>query len=167
RELVRARAEQLSLDADPVAEIEQLVDPEIAFRHRVLPDVDLDLRAAVRDHEKVRLAERADPQNAPARDRLDPRRLELVVRMLPVRVDQLGDRVAPLERARVDLDAELHELREVRAPLLDLFRLGRHKNASRTQRLTADTKTPQRLAAMRFFPLCPLFTFVSLSSHRF
>ena len=37
------------------------------------------------------------------------------------RVDQLRDRVLPVERPRIDLDAELRELGEVRLALLDLF----------------------------------------------
>ena len=111
RELVGLGPEQPPLDADPVAEIEQLEDLEIELRQRVLPDVDLHLGVAVREHEEVRLAERANREDAAARDRLDALGFELVVRPLAVGVDQLGDRVPPLERARVDLDAELRELR--------------------------------------------------------
>ena len=39
----------------------------------------------------------------------------------PYCCDQLANRVAPVEAARVDLDPELRELLEVRAALLDLF----------------------------------------------
>src|SRR5262249_11185876 len=120
-ELVRLGAEEASLDADPVAEIEQPVDPEIDLRHRILPDVGLNLRAAVREDEEVGLAERADRQNAPARDRLDAIVLELVVRPMAVRVDELRDRVAPLELARIDLDPELRELVQIGPALLYLF----------------------------------------------
>src|SRR5262249_40758171 len=72
RELVGPGAEQPALDAGPVAEIEQLVDPEIEIGQRVLPDVDLHLGAAVRQDEEVRLAEGANRENAAAGDRLDP-----------------------------------------------------------------------------------------------
>ena len=69
RELVGLGAEQASLDADPVAEIEQLVDLEVELRQRVLPDVDLDPRVAVGQHEEVGLAEGADREDAAAGDR--------------------------------------------------------------------------------------------------
>ena len=79
RELVGLRAEQASLDADPVAEIKQLVDREIERRQRVLPDVDLNLRAAVREHQEIGLPERADREDAPARGGFNPVAFELVV----------------------------------------------------------------------------------------
>src|SRR5204863_7898254 len=102
--------------------------PEVELRHRVLPDVSLNLRLAIRQHEKVRLPERADGEDPSGRDRLDLVAFELVVRPLAVRVHELRDRVAPLELARIDLDPEFRELREVGLTLLDLFFLGRHKN---------------------------------------
>ena len=71
RQLVGARAEQMPFDADDVAEIEQPEHLEIALRERVLPDVDLDARSAVGQHQKIRLAEAADAENAAARDRVD------------------------------------------------------------------------------------------------
>ena len=67
RELVGLGPEQAPLDADPVAEIEQLEDLEIELRQRVLPDVDLQLRVAVRQDQEVRLAEGADREDAAAR----------------------------------------------------------------------------------------------------
>ncbi len=123
RELVRLGAEQPALDADPVAEIEQLVDPEIELRDRVLPDVHLHLRAAVRQHEEVRLAERADGQDASGGDGLDAIGLELVVRAVPVRLDELDNRETTVEPARIDIDAELRELGEVGLALLNLLLL--------------------------------------------
>jgi hypothetical protein len=51
---------------------------------------------------------------------------ELVVRALAVLLDQLRNRVAPVEPARIDLHPELGELLEVRSALLYLFFLGRH-----------------------------------------
>ena len=70
----RARAEQVPLDADVVAEVEQLEDLEVALGQRVLADVDLDALDAVGQDEEVRLAEAADRQDRPAVDRLDLRR---------------------------------------------------------------------------------------------
>ena len=60
RQLVRLGPEHAARDADPVAEVEQLEDLEVALRQRVLPDVDLNVRPAVGDDEKVRLAEAAN-----------------------------------------------------------------------------------------------------------
>ena len=68
-QLVGARAEQMPFDADEVAEIEQTEHVEIALRQRVLLDVDLDARSAVREHQKIRLAEAADAENTAARGR--------------------------------------------------------------------------------------------------
>jgi hypothetical protein len=79
RELVGLGPEEPAGDADPVPEIEQLERLEIDRRHRVLADVDLDLVQAIRQHEEVRLAERADAEDPPARRRLDVLGFELVV----------------------------------------------------------------------------------------
>src|SRR5262249_57892049 len=116
-ELVGLGPEQPPLDADPVAEVEQLVDPEIELRHRVLPDVDLHLGMTVGQDQEVRLAEGADREDAASSDRLDAIGFELVVRPLAVAVDELRNGVAALERARIDLEPELLELRQVRPPL--------------------------------------------------
>src|SRR6185295_13137814 len=62
-QLVRLRAEELSFHANVVAKVEQLEDSEVFFRQRVLADVGLNLRAAVREHEKVRLAETANRED--------------------------------------------------------------------------------------------------------
>jgi hypothetical protein len=121
RELVGLGPEQATLDADPVAEVQQLVDREVELGQRVLPDVRLDLRAAVGQDQEIGFAERADREDAAARDRRDVLALELVVRPLAVGVDQLGDRVLPFAGPRIDLDAELVELREVLLALLNLF----------------------------------------------
>jgi hypothetical protein len=82
RELIRLRAEQASLDAGPVAEIEQLENFEIALRQRVLPDVDLKPRLPVGQHEEVRLAEAANREDAPRGPHLNLRGVELRTRLL-------------------------------------------------------------------------------------
>src|SRR5262249_6359033 len=138
RELVGAGAEQPSLHADTVAEVEQLVNLEVQLRHRVLPDVDLHPGAAVGQHEEIRLAEGADRQDPAARDGLDPIGLELVVRPLTVRVDELRDRVPTIESPRVDVDAEPLELSEIRSPLIDLFFLRSHAASAHRINFLAD-----------------------------
>ena len=71
RQLVGPRPEQVALDADEVAEVEQLEDREVALADRVLADVGLDLRLAVGEREEVGLAEAADGQDAAGGSRLD------------------------------------------------------------------------------------------------
>src|SRR5437868_7749251 len=122
RQLVRLRPEEAPLHADPVAEVEQLVDLEIALRQRVLPDVDLHAGAAVGDDEEVRLAEAADAEDSPRRPRAWLRRLELLAGLRSVLRDDGVDRGVDLEAARIRLDPELLQLLEVRAPLDDLIR---------------------------------------------
>ena len=67
RQLVRLRPEDAAGDADVIADVEQLERGEVALAERVLPDVDLDPRAAVGDDEKIRLAERAHADDAAGR----------------------------------------------------------------------------------------------------
>ena len=126
RELVRPGPEQVAFDADPVAEVQQLEDLEVERRQRVLTDVDLNLGQAVGQDQEVRLAEGSDGENPAAGDRIDPLGFELVARPLAVALDELGNRVPPIERVRIDLNAELRQLVEVGAALLDLFVLGGH-----------------------------------------
>ena len=87
-ELVGLRPEQVPAHADEVAEVQQPEDPEVAVADRILADVDLDAREAVAQHQEVRLAEAADGENAPARPRLDARRLERLLRLRAVVLDE-------------------------------------------------------------------------------
>ena len=70
-QLAGARAEQVPLDADVIAEIEQLEDLEIQFRQRVLADVDLNALEAVGQAKEAGLAEVANGQDTAGRDGLD------------------------------------------------------------------------------------------------
>ena len=79
RQLVGLGPEQLPLDADVVAEIEQLEDREVALGQRVLPDVDLDLaRGRPRCTRKFALPKLRIARIRPAVRGLDRRRLELL-----------------------------------------------------------------------------------------
>jgi hypothetical protein len=69
----------------------------------------------------------ANREDAACADGLDAIGLELVVAALAVGVDELRDRVPPLEYAWVRLDAERRERVKVRAPLLNLFVVGTHR----------------------------------------
>src|SRR5215211_5000201 len=97
RELVRLRAEQPALDADGVAEVEQLEDAEVAFGHRVLPHVGLNAVAAIGKDEEIRLSETPDPENASRGHRARLLALELLAGLAAVRADQGRHRVGPVE----------------------------------------------------------------------
>ena len=92
RQLVGARAKQMSFDADDIAEIQQSKQLEIALLQRVLLDVHLNARAAIGQHQEIRLPEAANPQNAAAREGVDALFFELRPRFLAVRADEIGDR---------------------------------------------------------------------------
>jgi hypothetical protein len=55
RELVGLGPEEAAFDADPVTEVQQFVDREVEPGQRVLPDVCLDLRAAVGEDQEIAL----------------------------------------------------------------------------------------------------------------
>ena len=84
REFVGFRPEQAALDADPVAEVEQLEDLEVERRQGVLADVHLDPGEAVGKDQKVRLPEGPDREDAAARLRFDAFGFELVMAALAV-----------------------------------------------------------------------------------
>ena len=131
RQLVGFRPEETSLDADPVAEVQQLEDPKIQLGHRVLTDVDLNARETVRNHQEVGFAERADREHAAARDRFRPARLELIVRGGGMRLHQRSHGVLAMEAAGIRGDAQPLELAQIRSTLLFLLFLRRHSLVSR------------------------------------
>ena len=121
RQLVGARAEQMPFDADHISEIEQAEQLEVVLRQRVLLDVHLNARPAVGQHQEIRLAEIANAQNAAARRRVDAGGFELGARFLAMGADEIGDGCCAIESMRIRIDAELAQLREVGATLLNLF----------------------------------------------
>ena len=157
RQLVGARSEQMPLHADEVAEIEEPEQLEVALRQRILPDVDLNPRSAVRQNQKIRFAEAADAENAAARCGVYPGGLRARVRLLSVRAHQVGNRRAAIESMRIGVDAKLAELRQVGAALLDLFVFRRHSPRSyrtgRPENGFAEVFDEQRLGeALRCVP---------------
>ena len=121
RQLVGARAKEVPFDADQIAEIEQTGQLEVALRERVLLEVHLDARSTVGEHQKIRLAEAANAQNAAARRRIDAGGFELGARRPGMRANELGDGRRAIESMRIRTDAELAQLREVGAALQNLF----------------------------------------------
>ena len=99
-ELAGFRAEQPSLHADPVAEIEQLEQLEVALRERVLAEVDLDARLSVREHEEVRLAEAADGEDASRRPHHDLCGVELLAGLAGVVLATIASIAAPGSKRR-------------------------------------------------------------------
>ena len=119
RQLVRLGAEDATLDADEVAEVEQLEDREIALGQRVLADVDLDPRLPVGDDEEVGLAEAANRQDPAGGARPRLLRLERLSGLPAVGLDQLFDRVGALELSWIGIDAELAQRLEILPALAD------------------------------------------------
>ena len=120
RQLVGLGAEQAALDADEVAEVEQLEHREVALGQRVLPDVDLDLRAAVREDQEVRLAEAANRQDAAGGAGARLLGLELLAGLRRVRLDQRRRWCRCARTPRVRIDPEADQLLEILPPLAQL-----------------------------------------------
>ena len=78
-------------DAHLIAEVEVLVDLPVALRQRVLAQVGLDGRAAVRQHEEAGLAEGADRQHSPCRPSCDLLGIERLGRLAAVGADDPVD----------------------------------------------------------------------------
>jgi hypothetical protein len=121
RQLVGTGAKKVPFDANEVAEVEQLEDREVALADRVLPDVRLDLRLAVRDGNEVGLAEAPDRQDPTGSLGLDSFGRELVGRPPAVRRHHVADGLRPRERVRVGIDAKPRQRLEIGAPLRDLI----------------------------------------------
>src|SRR5687768_8194554 len=117
RQLVGAGAEQPSLDADEVTEVEQLVDLEIELGQGILPDVDLNLFLAVGDDEEVRLAEGPDGEDAAGGAGDDVTAFEVGAALRTMRGDERIDRVGALELTWIRVDAKRLQRLEVLPPL--------------------------------------------------
>ena len=98
RQFVRLRPEQLATDADEITEVEELEDGEVPLRQRVLADIDLDPRSAVRDHQEVCLPETADCQDPPRGRRFYRRRLQCLGCGVAISGDEFIDVVSAIER---------------------------------------------------------------------
>ena len=120
-QLAGLRAEQVALDADVVAEIEQLEDLEVQLGQRVLADVDLDPMQAVGQRDEVRLAEAADGNDAACGDGLDFLGLERLGRPLAEPGGDLADAVRAVEPARIDVHAQGPQRLQVGLALLNLL----------------------------------------------
>ncbi len=123
-ELVRPRAKQMAFHADDIADVQELIHAKVALGQRILLDVDLNLRAAVGQHQEIGLAEAADAQNAAAGNGVDAVLFELRPGLPAVRANQVADRGISLEPMRVGIDTQLRELGQMRAALQDLFFFG-------------------------------------------
>jgi hypothetical protein len=71
-EFVRLRAEEISLYAHPIADVEQPEDLEVLLWYRVLSNVDLDARASVGQLQEPGFPERTDGEDAAGDSRRDP-----------------------------------------------------------------------------------------------
>ena len=123
-QLVGPRPEQATLDAHLVAEIEQLEHRERLGADRVLSDVDLQRRRAVRQHQEVRLAERAKSEDPPRGPHGHVFGLERLTRVLAVRRDDVADAVRGVVGVGIRPDAEGEQFLVVGAALRDEFGIG-------------------------------------------
>src|SRR5207237_3493280 len=121
RQLIGLRPEQVSLDADEVAEVEQLEQREVALAQGVLADVDLDARLTIGDREEVRLAEAADGEDAAGGPGLDAPGCERFGGLRAVRVDERLNRIGPFDHAWIRRNAESLQLLEICSPLTKLI----------------------------------------------
>ena len=119
-QLAGARAEQIPLDADVIAEIEQLEDLEIQLRQRVLADVDLDALQSVGEREEIGLAEVPDGQDTARGDRLDLVGLEGFGGAIAKARRQGRNGVRAVEPPRVDVHAQRLQRQQVGPSLLYL-----------------------------------------------
>ena len=122
-EFPRPRAEQVTLNPDQVAEIEELVKLEVALPHGVQPGVDLQAFPSSRQVRKPRLAVRADGHDAARYPHGNFARSKLFRRERRVFGRDLGNRVRHIILARVSLVAQVNDRLEFFPALLDQVRL--------------------------------------------
>ena len=120
-ELVGLRPEQVALDTNPVADVEQPEDAEIERGHGILAHVDLNARAAVGELQEPGFPKRANRENAAANPRGDFRGVELLTGFCAVLGNQLADWRRPLEALGIGIDTELFQCVEICPALDDLI----------------------------------------------
>src|SRR5688572_27712843 len=108
-ELICLGAEKVSVNPNPIADIQQSEDSEVELRHRVLPDVDLRARAPIGQLKEAGLPEGANGEDATCRPGLDLCRLELRRRLRAMFGDESTNWRGAIEALRVRIDAELFE----------------------------------------------------------
>src|SRR5512133_53119 len=135
-EFAGARAEQVSLDADKVAGVEQLEEREAVFADFILLDVDLQLSATLRQVSESGLAHQANRRDAAGNADFHARALELFRRFRRVLGQDLRNLVRGLVLVGITLLTERLDLRELLAALLiDFLFQGHVRPRSRKQRL--------------------------------
>ena len=120
-ELVRLRPEEISVDTDPIADIEQLEDTKIELGHRVLANVHLRARPPIGQLQEARFAERPDGEDPAGGADVDSRLVELRGGFRAVLGDQTADRDRTVETLRVRIDPELIQRIEIGPALDDLI----------------------------------------------
>jgi hypothetical protein len=116
-QLTGARAEQVAFHADNVAQVEALVDGEIALGDSVLLDVNLEALAVLRQMREARLTHTAQSLHAPGDADVHGRR-ELFRGLRPILGQDSGDRVSELEALAVGPESQRLDFANAREALL-------------------------------------------------
>ncbi len=142
-ELAGLGAEQIALDADQVAQVEELVKLEVAFADGVQSHVDLQALATSGQVGKTCLAVRANGHDTARNAHRDLARGEFFGRERGVFPQNLGDRVRNVVLARVGLKAQVDNRLELFLALLDQvlkFLLGHADNPQPAEDFRARVK---------------------------
>ncbi len=125
-ELVRFRPKEPAFHPEVIAQVEQLMDPEVQCRQRIFADVHLQPAKSVGQDQKVGLAESADAEDSSRDPDVRALALERVAGLVFMVGDDRRNRARPIEPVRVRRHAEPDQLLELGFPLRDLFRFVGH-----------------------------------------
>src|SRR5882724_2054017 len=130
-ELASAGAEQISADADVVAQVEELPQLKALFANSVLLDVELEPLSILLEEREPGLAHQADRHDASGDAHVDPCGLEFLARLAAVFGQNLRNGVAEVVLARICRLPESFNLLQLLAPdFVDVF-VERHAKSLR------------------------------------
>src|SRR5579864_3564020 len=101
RELARSRAEKIAAHPDVVPQVEQSIQLEALFAHRIFLDVDLKPLPVLLQMSETRLAHQPVRHDAPGHADVNPRLLQLLGGFLRIRAQNLRNRVSVVVAIRV------------------------------------------------------------------
>ncbi len=123
RQLARTGAEQVAFHAHDVAQVEQLVELELAFGNGVLLHVDLQARSLLLEMGEAGLAHPAHRVQAPANAHVYAIRLQLLAGLGRVLFQHPRQRVCEIESVAVGLEAQRFDFADARQALFHHFLL--------------------------------------------
>ncbi len=116
RKLAGSSAKQISADPDVVAEVEQFVQFESFFPHRIFLDVNLQSLAALLEVGKSSLPHQPDRHEPAGNAYVDPRILQLLGSLVRVLRKNLRNGVTEIVLARIRRLTESFDLFQLLAP---------------------------------------------------